>query len=240
MKKIIILIIVVFCTFNVKSQNLKISYYENSLISEQQLEKVESYLHFLYKKNTFSYDLDYQSGISYYKNTDFSKLEFKDQEFFKEEKIVEQDSMGNKTINTGNLVDYKSFLNTKEKTYYKNFVKNKMLCSIGGGEDIIQIVDKPFEWNWKITDESKIISGYTCRKAISNLMGLYFEAWFTDEIPVNAGPDKYDGLPGLILFVKTGGMEIIANKITFTEKLLDIKEPVFKGKTVTFLEALGK
>lgn len=231
---------ILICFFRMYSQNIEVKYYENSLITNEQLNKIPEYLRFLHKKNTFSYDLKYSNATTIYQNDDFSKLGIKDQEFFKEEKIVEQDSMGNKTINTGNLVDYKSFLNTKEKTYYKNFVKDKMFCSIGGGEDIIQIVDKPFEWNWKVTDESKIISGYTCRKAISNLMGLYFEAWFTDEIPVNAGPDKYDGLPGLILFIKTPGIEIVAHSIIFIEEPIHIEEPVFKGKTVTFMEALGK
>lgn len=240
MKKIALLCVLLFLSNYTFSQNLKVSYFENSTISLENLKKTPEYLQFLYKKNTFIFNLEYSNGITHYKNDDFSKLGIKNEEFFKEEKNGDEDEMGNKTINTGTLVDYKSFLLAKEKEYYKDFKKNTMLCLIGGSTNGTQIVDKPFEWNWEITDDTKKISGYTCKKAISKLMGLHFEAWYTDEIPVNAGPEKYDGLPGLILYVKTPGLEIIANSITFKKEAKAIEAPIFKGKTYTFLEALRK
>jgi len=52
---------------------------------------------------------------------------------------------------------------------------------------------------WNITSETKTILNHLCYKASSNFRGRKWEAWFTMEIPINAGPWKLRGLPGLIL-----------------------------------------
>ncbi|MDR1552255.1 MAG: GLPGLI family protein, partial [Prevotellaceae bacterium] len=55
--------------------------------------------------------------------------------------------------------------------------------------------------DWKITNETKEISGYKCQKATCSFRGRDYVAWFTREIPVKEGPWKFDGLPGLIVKV---------------------------------------
>lgn len=52
---------------------------------------------------------------------------------------------------------------------------------------------------WKIADESKEILGYECFKATTDYRGRRWEAWFAPEIPIQEGPWKLCGLPGLIL-----------------------------------------
>lgn len=52
---------------------------------------------------------------------------------------------------------------------------------------------------WEITDESKDIIGYQCFKAETDYRGRHWTAWFTPEIPIQDGPWKLCGLPGLIL-----------------------------------------
>lgn len=52
---------------------------------------------------------------------------------------------------------------------------------------------------WAISDESKEIIGYQCFKATADYRGRKWTAWFTPEIPVQDGPWKLCGLPGLIL-----------------------------------------
>ncbi len=52
---------------------------------------------------------------------------------------------------------------------------------------------------WEITDESKEIMGYECFKATTDYRGRRWTAWFTPEIPIQDGPWKLCGLPGLIL-----------------------------------------
>ena len=53
---------------------------------------------------------------------------------------------------------------------------------------------------WTIMDDStKNVLGYECIMATANYHGRHWTAWFTPEIPVDAGPWKLLGLPGLIL-----------------------------------------
>ena len=58
-------------------------------------------------------------------------------------------------------------------------------------------------------------------------------AWYTPDIPVSQGPDKYWGLPGLILEVNDGDTTILCSKMVLNPKeKAVIKEPS-KGKEVT-------
>ena len=57
-------------------------------------------------------------------------------------------------------------------------------------------------------------------------------AWYTPQIPLNTGPGDYYGLPGLILEVNDGKLQIICSKIVLNpEDKIAIKEPT-KGKEV--------
>ncbi|WP_130736611.1 GLPGLI family protein [Flavobacterium sp. J27] len=58
-------------------------------------------------------------------------------------------------------------------------------------------------------------------------------AWYCPEIPINQGPDKYWGLPGLILEVNDGTTVLLCSKIVLNSKeKVEIKAPT-KGKEVT-------
>lgn len=59
--------------------------------------------------------------------------------------------------------------------------------------------ERPPTIDWTLSGESKDILGYTCAKATGSFRGRTYEAWFTEEIPVSAGPWKLRGLPGTIL-----------------------------------------
>lgn len=53
--------------------------------------------------------------------------------------------------------------------------------------------------NWSLKNESKIINGYSCKKAELNYGGRHWVAWYTIDIPLAVGPYKFYGLPGLIV-----------------------------------------
>ncbi|GAP73338.1 GLPGLI family protein [Candidatus Symbiothrix dinenymphae] len=87
--------------------------------------------------------------------------------------------------------------------YYKDFSKNtlteyaRMPMRIS---DYQYSEDIPVQ-NWEIQQDTLTIAGYLCQKAISRFRGRDYIAWFTVDIPINNGPWKFSGLPGLILKV---------------------------------------
>ena len=89
--------------------------------------------------------------------------------------------------------------------------------------------------NWKLTQETKIIKGYQCFKAIilNSEYNKKSYAWYTTSIPINFGPKKYYGLPGLILELNDGVVTFKATKIEIsTKNNIKINKPS-KGKEIT-------
>ena len=55
------------------------------------------------------------------------------------------------------------------------------------------------ELKWNITNEKEKIEIYNTQKATTDFGGRIWTAWFTSEIPIQDGPYKFSGLPGLII-----------------------------------------
>jgi len=53
---------------------------------------------------------------------------------------------------------------------------------------------------WILIDSTKTIGEYNCKKAEAEYMGRKWNVWYTEEIPVNAGPWLLWGCPGLIVY----------------------------------------
>lgn len=60
--------------------------------------------------------------------------------------------------------------------------------------------------NWKLINETKIINSIACKKADVRYKGRDWIAWYSTDIPLPYGPNKFSGLPGLIVKItdKTG------------------------------------
>ncbi len=71
------------------------------------------------------------------------------------------------------------------------------------------------EMRWQIGDSTKTILGYECIAAETDFHGRHWNVWFTPEIPIQDGPWKFCGLPGLILEAAdaTGQHSFIADGI---------------------------
>lgn len=53
---------------------------------------------------------------------------------------------------------------------------------------------------WKITNETRTIAGFNCRKATTIIMdSVFVVAFYCDQIMMSGGPESFSGLPGLIL-----------------------------------------
>ncbi len=62
---------------------------------------------------------------------------------------------------------------------------------------------------WIIKDEEKSIQGYRCKKAVKkNEKNKKYPTivWYTEEIPFSYGPQKINGLPGLVVRAETASI----------------------------------
>lgn len=92
--------------------------------------------------------------------------------------------------NTG-TISWKVYKNYPEqgKTAYLDFFAADRYCCIEPIEDI----------NWQLTDGTDTICGYPCHEATAKFKGRIWTAWYAEDIPLDNGPWKLGGLPGLIL-----------------------------------------
>jgi GLPGLI family protein len=80
------------------------------------------------------------------------------------------------------------------------------------------ILDIP-EWIIE-PDSTKIICGYSCKKANADYLGRKWEVWYSEEIPLNGGPWLLWGTPGLILDARDSE-KMFLFKFTGVEPLSD-------------------
>lgn len=76
--------------------------------------------------------------------------------------------------------------------------------------------------DWQLLNESKTISGYQCKKAITKYGNKKIIAWYTTEIPFQEGPYTFKGLPGLIVSLED-------EKLFYTfilKELKQVKKPI--------------
>lgn len=91
----------------------------------------------------------------------------------------------------------------KDLHYIKNYKEEKVFYKSGIFNKKVFVTDSLNIFNWKIESDTLSILGLRCQKARLNFRGRVYEAYFTNEIKISDGPWKFNGLPGLILKIKS-------------------------------------
>lgn len=97
------------------------------------------------------------------------------------------------------------------------------------------VKDKIYKPKWQILKEFKNIGNYKCQKATTNFRGRNYIAWFSEQIPVNFGPWKLNGLPGLILEIEDD-----MNLIKMTAKSVEINSNLDFDFSTNSIPKIGK
>lgn len=83
----------------------------------------------------------------------------------------------------------------------KNIDSNEINLIAKVGSHLYDISDKRKQ-EWRISNETGKVLGYSVQKAELNFAGRKWIAWFSKDIPIQDGPYKFYGLPGLILKIQ--------------------------------------
>lgn len=115
-------------------------------------------------------------------------------------------------------------LNTPESDFvFQDFIGMTTMMSRQVFEKSYLIKDSLKKFTWKISNESRDIAGFECRKATTKIAdSVVVVAFYTDQIPVLGGPENFNGLPGMIL-----GIAIPRLALTIFATKLELINPDF-------------
>lgn len=157
----------------------EITYRTKSIIDTT---KVDSLGNFIYNEEDMRLDVGEQVSFFYsYSNALY------------EQQRIEMMNKGNFSVPNmrGGSISWKLFKNfpTGKTTYIDNVFRD--------GFRVVEPIEQP-QWEL-IPDSTARILDYNCQMARCNYKGRQWFAWFTADIPIDNGPWKLDGLPGLVL-----------------------------------------
>jgi GLPGLI family protein len=88
----------------------------------------------------------------------------------------------------GSGAEYYEFPNDKKLAR-----KEPLVMDIYFIEDVMPAID------WKISSDTATFGGLHCQKATAHFKGRDYTAWFCPDMPLQVGPWKLNGLPGVIV-----------------------------------------
>lgn len=127
----------------------------------------------------------------------------------------------------------------QNNTVYSDFTKKLGISQKTVFEETFLVKDSLRNISWKITEETREIAGYECRRANAIIMdSIYVVAFYTDEILVSGGPESFNGLPGMILGLALPhehltwfATKVVARSVSTNELNPPIKGNVLNRKT---------
>lgn len=125
------------------------------------------------------------------------------------------------------------FAQTSDNIIYNNYDSGKTIAQKQVFEKTYLLQDSLLNIEWRLTNETRNIAGFECKKAVGRFLDtLYVVAFYTEEILSSGGPDTFTGLPGMILGIGFPRMHytLYATKLELQAiKPSDLKIPT-KGK----------
>ncbi len=127
----------------------------------------------------------------------------------------------------------------EQSHYFFDFGNQKLYQrkTVAGGDFLME--DSIPHINWRLTNESRDIAGFKCRKAAGIIMdSVYVFAFYTDEIVIPGGPCSVSGLPGMILAMTVPRLYVsfMATKISVNGVDETVIKPVAAKKYSTRAE----
>lgn len=121
-------------------------------------------------------------------------------------------------------------MNTKGGIIYKDQESQQVIKQDYIMDRQFLITDSFPTIEWKLENETKEIAGYVCQKAVS---GKGVTAWYSTDLPINAGPSVFHGLPGLILRIENDPLTIEAQSVETVDGLTEELRVPTGGKKIS-------
>lgn len=109
-------------------------------------------------------------------------------------------------------------------------------------EESMQTIDTAFvgRYEYRLTDETKEILGYTCHKAVTFINSNTIELWYTKDLPYKASPEAIGQELGMVLeYVRNGNTAITASKIEEVKQNLSLPKSELTD-ALTYQDAIWK
>ena len=130
-----------------------------------------------------------------------------------------------------------------ENVVYNDYPTNRTITKKPVFEETFLVDDSMLNIKWKITNDTRNIAGFECRKAV----GIIFDtiavfAFYTDEIMISGGPEGIHGLPGMILGLGIPRIHTtwFATKVEVSGFKMNKVVPETKGKKIKRGEMIDK
>ncbi|WP_299443552.1 GLPGLI family protein [uncultured Aquimarina sp.] len=215
MNKNLLLIVLLFTFHNYTiAQTIEVGYKEYYSLAGYGLDIVREEINNSTEKITPDFILRYRDGESIY---------------IKTEDLPLYDTLNTTAKNNKNKIEKvsKKYKNHKTKELLSEYINymNPLY-----GKDIA-INDTLYNYDWKLSEKTENIFGYTCKSASTiNKSGREVLVWYTDEVPIKAGPREYWGLPGLIVQIEIDDKVLIfTTHVTRLDQNLPIYRPNLKN-----------
>ncbi len=230
MKTLLVLISALFLCISIQSQTFYVKYTQTMNVEalEDSINANESAKAFLsedMKKDIFAqmakpqdYKLTYSQGKSLYQIAP---------------EVEEEEEEESLEVGKGFSFNFSKMRRRFSPVLFKDFNTQEYVKEQGIFDKKFLIKDQLQTKNWEITGQTKTFGDFTCNMATStNEKNQKVSVCYTEDIPINEGPDEFYGLPGLVVQAIVGPLEINMSEIKILDEDTEINAPS-DGKVVT-------